>query len=54
MSETLPRIVEARRAKQLEQEGEAIVPLLIDDLTPGQTVPDIEGGQPIFHAIYDN
>ncbi|EIE22258.1 MFS general substrate transporter [Coccomyxa subellipsoidea C-169] len=46
MSETLPRIVEARRAKQLEQEGEAIVPLLIDDLTPGQTVPDIEGGVP--------
>ena len=46
MSETLPRIVEARRAKQLQQEGEAAVPLLIDDLAPGDTVPDIEGGQP--------
>ncbi len=47
MSETLPRIVEARRAKQAAEAGEAAVPLLADDGPPALDDPapphDIEG-----------
>ena len=41
MTETLPRIVEARRAKQLEDEGDLAAPLLTQ--SPSSQADDIEG-----------
>lgn len=47
MSETLPRIVEARRAKQAAEAGDAAAHLLADEGPPAldssAPVPDIEG-----------
>ncbi len=41
MTETLPRIVEARRAKQLEDQGDVAAPLLAEE--PHSEAADIEG-----------
>ncbi|CAL8468781.1 g8322 [Coccomyxa elongata] len=53
MTETLPRIVEARRAKQLEDQGDVAAPLLAEeprsDIEGGisQEIPVTPGGRPV-------